>query len=389
VGSCLEWCGFDEYLSKEERDHRLKIREILEEEIAPKVDKFIHTTEFPYEFVETLKKLKINGTINKGHGAPGLSPMMMAAAFIELFRIDASVATFFLVHNSLGIDALFLTASEEQLKKYIPPALNFEKILCFGLTEKDFGSDATSLSTNVNKTKGGYYLNGNKRWIGNASHADYVICWAQGASRKGIEGFVVDLKSKGVTVEKIEGKYSLRSVQNCNIFFDNVFVPEECRLEKTQDFASGAGKVLKHSRVNVCWAAVGIAVGAYDRCMAYISKRRQFGKTISSFQLSQEKVARMMGNIQGMVHYASRITLMYYEGKTTMGQIALCKAWCTLRGREVVALARELCGGNGIILENGVMKSFIDMESIYTYEGTYDINSLVAGRELTGKAAFK
>jgi len=147
--------------------------------------------------------------------------------------------------------------------------------------------------------------------------------------------------------------------------------------------------VLKHSRVNVCWAAVGIAVGAYDSCLKYVSNRKQFGKTISSFQLSQEKIGRMMGNINGMIHYAARITQLYYYGKATMGQIALCKAWCTLRGREVVALARELCGGNGIILENGVMKHFIDMEAIYTYEGSYDINILVAARELTGKAAFK
>lgn len=389
VESCLEWCGFDEYLTKDEVKHRLQIREAMEKEVIPVMDKYLHATEFPFELVGVLKKLKINGTANKGHGAPEMSPMMMAAVFVELFRADASLATFFLVHNCLGMDALFLTASEEQLAKWIPPALEFEKILCFGLTEKDFGSDATSLSTYVEKTEGGYILNGNKRWIGNASHADYVICWAQGAAKKGIEGFVVDLKSKGVTVEKIEGKYSLRSTQNCNIYFNNVFVPEENRLEKTQDFATGAGKVLKHSRVNVSWAAIGIAVGAYDHCIKYISNRKQFGKTISSFQLSQEKIARMMGNIQGMIHFAARVTQRYYDGKATMGQITLCKAWCTLRGREVVALARELCGGNGIILENGVMKAFIDMEAIHTYEGTYEINSLVAGRELTGVSAFK
>ena len=215
------------------------------------MDKYIHTTDFPYEMVEVLKKLKINGTFNKGHGAPEMSPMMMAAVYIELFRADASLATFFLVHNSLGIDALCLTASEEQLERIMPQCIQFEKILCFGLTEPDYGSDATSLVTNATKADGGYIINGSKRWIGNASHADYTICWAQGASKKGIEGFIVDLKTKGVTVEKIEGKFALRSTQNCNIFFKDVFVPEDCRIDKTEDFASGAGKVLKHSRVNV------------------------------------------------------------------------------------------------------------------------------------------
>ena len=201
-----------------------------------------------------------------------------------------------------------------------------------------------------------------------------MICWANGVSGKNIEGFIVDLKSKGVKIEKIEGKYSLRSVQNCTIYFENVLIPEDCKLAKAENFVSGAGKVLKHSRVKVSWTAIGIAVGAYDHCIKYISQRKQFGKTVSSFQLSQEKLGRMMGNIQAMIHFAARVTQLYYKGKATMGQIALWKAWCTLRGREVVALARELWGGNGIILDNGVMKSFIDMESIYTYEGTYDIN---------------
>lgn len=123
--------------------------------------------------------------------------------------------------------------------------------------------------------------------------------------------------------------------------------------------------------------------------MKYITKRKQFGKTITSYQLTQEKLARMIGNIQAMIHFTARITKMYFDGKATMGQITLCKAWCSLRGREVVALARELCGGNGILLENGVMKSFMDMESIYTYEGTYEVNTLVTGRELTGISAFK
>mmetsp|Transcript_10093 Transcript_10093/g.11494 ORF Transcript_10093/g.11494 Transcript_10093/m.11494 type:complete len:416 (-) Transcript_10093:8-1255(-) len=389
VDSCVEWCGLDNYLSKDEVKHRKYIRKILEEEVVPKMDKYTNSTEFPHEVLSSIKKLKISGTTNKGYGSANISPMMMAAAFVELYRVDASLATFFLVHNSLGIDALFLTASKEQQDKYLTDAVNLDKVYCFGLTEKDYGSDATSLKTNVTKTQGGYLLNGNKRWIGNAIHADYCLCWAQGASGKGIEGFIVDLKTKGVTVTKIENKYALRVTQNCNITFDNVFIPEDCRLAKTEDFASGAGVVLKHSRVNVSWGAVGIAVGAYDNCIKYISQRKQFGKTVSSFQLSQEKIARMAGHISGMIHYTASITQMYHAGTASMGQIALCKAWCSKQGREVVALARELCGGNGIILETGVIKPFMDMEAIYTYEGTYDINCLVAGRELTGKAAIK
>lgn len=260
--SALEWCGFDEYLTPEEIELRKKIRKGLEEHVAPKIDQYLERTDFPFELLPALKDLNICGTTNKGHGCPEMSPMMLAATYTELFRCDGSVGTFFVVQNSLGLDALFLTASEEQLAEIIPKAQKFEKILCFGLTEPDYGSDATSLQSNVTKTEGGYILNGSKRWIGNAIHADHMVCWAKNG--KNLEGFIVNLKSKGVKISKIEGKLSLRSVQNCEIHFENVFVPEKDRLEKTKDFATGAGLVLKHARVIASWAAVGLAVGAYD-----------------------------------------------------------------------------------------------------------------------------
>ena len=190
-------------------------------------------------------------------------------------------------------------------------------------------------------------------------------------------------------VNKIEGKYAMRSVQNADIYLDDVFVPDSQILPVGNNWATGPGRCMKHSRVYAAWGAWGIAAGAYDFAIKYISKRKQFGKSISSFQISQEKLAKMMGNLQAMINMAKRTTLLYEEGKTTFGQVSLTKAWCSQKAREWVALGRELMGGNGILLENQLIKLFMDAEVMHTYEGTYEINMLITGREITGVSAIK
>lgn len=190
-----------------------------------------------------------------------------------------------------------------------------------------------------------------------------------------------------MTSTKIENKISLRCVQNADIELRDVFVPDEDRLSLCNSFED-TNKVLGASRIMVAWAPVGLAMGAYDLALRYLSQRRQFGSTLDSFQLSQEKLGRMLGNIQGMAMQAWRLTRLFEEGRASHALISMTKAWNTLRGRECAALARELLGGNGILSEF-TGKAFCDAEALYTYEGTYDINSLVIGREVTGKSAIK
>ena len=237
----------DDELSPEEQRIRANVRKVLEEEIKPLVPAHFEASTFPSEIIPLLKKLNINGLCNSGYGAPGFSALMSGIITMELFRTDASVATFFLVHNCIGMDCIFHLGSQEQKDKYLPECMTYDKIVSFGLTEPEFGSDATSLQTSAKPVDGGYILNGHKRWIGNATHGNYVVTWARNTDTGKVQGFVVDTSSKGYTAEKIEGKYSMRAVQNAHITYKDVFVPEIGRLAKVDDFASGANQILKSS----------------------------------------------------------------------------------------------------------------------------------------------
>ena len=263
--------------------------------------------------------------------------------------------------------------------------INMDKIACFGLTEPDYGSDATSLKTSAKKVEGGYILNGQKRWIGNATFADYIIIWARNeAENNNIQAFVVTKGSKGLVTKKIENKYSLRVVQNADITLDNVFVPDRNKLTKSKDFATGTNAVLESSRLGVAWMCAGVAVGAYEAALKYCLKRKQFGRPIASFQLIQEKLSRSLSLCEMMVSNLILLSQAMDQGKSSIGQVGRAKSGVSRLAREVTQLCREVCGGNGIILDNHVMKCLMDIEGMHTYEGTYEVNSLVSGRELTG-----
>jgi len=278
--------------------------------------------------------------------------------------------------------------SEEQKKKYLPKLANLELIISWALTEPEYGSNANGLQTSAKKVEGGYLINGTKRWIGNATHADLIIIWARNTESKHVEGFILEKGMKGLKTEKIEGKFALRSVQNANIFMEDVFVPEENKLPGATKFSDGVAVILASSRIFVSWAATGVVSGAYDAAIKYVRERKQFGRPIGAFQLVQEKMARLLANYQAMTLLVKRCSELYLAGKMTAGHAAMSKAWVTYIGRESVRLAREVMGGNGILVENQTMKALLDMEALYTYEGTYDINMLVAGRDITGFSAF-
>lgn len=222
----------------------------------------------------------------QGFGSPGLSIFEAGAMFYELARWDVSVSTFMIVQNCLGLSVVDRCAGDELRKRILPDAIALKKIMSFGLTEPDHGSDATGLKTEARKTEGGYLITGQKRWIGNGTFADYNIIWARNVDEGGkIQGFIVEKGSKGLTTQKIENKYSIRMVHNADMNMENVFVPANNRLEKALDFASGANQLLKHSRIFVAWLATGCAAGAYEAALKYTLSRKQFGKEIASFQI--------------------------------------------------------------------------------------------------------
>ncbi|CAN6459274.1 unnamed protein product [Victoria cruziana] len=356
-----DYYQLDVLLSDEEKKVRRRVREVMEKEIAPIMAEYWEKALFPFHKIPKLRTLKVAGGTIKGYGCPGLSITGSAVATAEIARVDASCSTFILVHSSLAMLTIALCGSESQKQEYLPSLADLQTIACWALTEPDYGSDASSLRTTATKVPGGWIVEGQKRWIGNSTFADILVVFARNTSTDMINGFIVKKGSPGLKATKIENKIGLRMVQNGDVHFRRVFVPDEDRLPGVNSFKD-TNKVLAVSRVMVAWQPIGIAMGVYDMCHRYLQERKQFGW---------------------------RLCKLYESGKMTPGHASLGKAWITLRARETVSLGRELLGGNGILADFLVAKAFCDLEPIYSYEGTYDINSLVTGREITGIASFK
>lgn len=307
------WAGLngDFHLSEKAIALRKKTRAFIES-VEPLLIDYTNKTEFPFEFVPKIKELGINGFHIKDFGGPDLNSVEVGAICFEVAKVDASIFTFLAVHNSIGMAVVDLLGSEEQRQRILPDGMALKKILSFGLTEPDFGSDATSLKTTASKVEGGYVISGVKRWIGNATWCDWIIVWAVNQDAGGkIHGFLVEKGSKGLTTKKIENKYALRMVQNADIYLDNVFVPDANRLAKADDFATGTNKILEHSRIKVCWGAVGIAAGAYEAALKYTLNRKQFGRPVAGFQISQVKLSKMLAMVEGMLSMVITLSTLY------------------------------------------------------------------------------
>ena len=309
---------------------------------------------------------------------------------MEIARVDVSTATFFGVHSGLAMQSVLVCGSEEQKAEWLPKMRAWDVIGAFGLTEPHVGSAiAGGVQTTARREGDEWVLNGQKKWIGNSTFADLVVIWAVDEADGQVKGFIVrdPQENDGYSVEKIRGKVALRAVENGQITLTNCRVPESDRLQEAHSFRDVA-EVLKLTRAGVAWQAVGCAMGAYERSQRYATTRMQFGKPIASFQLIQDKLVHMLGNVTALQTMCLRLSQLQDAGEMSDAQASLAKVFTAARCREVVALARDLHGGNGILLENHVARYFCDTEAIYSYEGTNEINSLIVGRAVTGLGAF-
>jgi glutaryl-CoA dehydrogenase len=298
------------------------------------------------------------------------------------------MSTFMGVHSGLAMGSIYLCGSEEQKQRWLPEMARMEKIGAFGLTEPEVGSGvAGGLGTTARRDGDSWVLDGQKKWIGNATFADYIIIWARDESDGQVKGFVVEKGTPGLSTAKMHDKIALRVVQNALITLDGVRVPESSRLQRAESFRQTAA-VLRLTRAGVAWQAVGCAMGAYEHALAYAKEREQFGRPIAGFQLVQDLLVRMLGNITASATMCARLAQLQAEGQARDEHSALAKAFCTVRMRETVGYARELLGGNGILLDYQVGRFVADAEAIYSYEGTREINTLVVGRAITGLSAF-
>jgi len=305
-----------ETLNAEELALVKQVRTFMETKVAPVINKYWADDAFPFELLPALKELNIGGLGLKGYGCRGGSARQFGFVAMELARVDASFCTFFGVHDGLAMGSIYLDGSEEQKQKWLPPMARFEKIGCFGLTEPLVGSGTGGgLLTTAKREGDTWILNGQKKWIGNSPWCDLSIIWARDVADNQVKGFIVENKTTpGFSVEKIENKIALRVVQNGLITMDNCRVPEENRLQAAKSFRDTA-RVLRMTRYMVGWASTGCQMGAYEAALAYAQQRLQFGKPIGSFQMIQDNIAKMLGNVTACQCLMLRLAEMAGEGK--------------------------------------------------------------------------
>nr|WP_295870224.1 acyl-CoA dehydrogenase family protein [uncultured Chitinophaga sp.] len=375
-------------LTAEDRALQLKVRAFMEKEIQPIVNEYWLKAEFPFEIIPKFRELNICGVTYDGYGCPNRSYLMEGIIAMEMARVDASIATFFGVQSGLAMGSIYMLGSESQKDEWLPGMQQLNIIGAFGLTEPEVGSGAAGGLTTTAKREGDtWILNGQKKWIGNATFADVTVIWARDVDDNQVKGFLVRKGTPGLSVEKMHDKMALRIVQNGLITLKDCHVAEADRLQRANNFRD-TSRVLRMTRASVAWEAVGCARGAYENALAYTRTREQFGKPIASFQLIQGHLVEMLSNLTAMQTMVYRLSEIQDEGGLKDEHASLAKVFCTLRTRDVVRGAREVMGGNGILLEYNVARFVADAEAIYSYEGTKEINSLIVGRAITGSSAF-
>src|SRR5215471_11316943 len=385
-----DFYNFAETLSADELAILKKVRAFMESKVAPIINKYWIEDAFPFELLPAFKELNLGGLGIEGYGCAGGSQLLVALIGIEMARVDASIATFFGVHSFLAMGSIALAGAEEQKQKWLPPMARMEKIGCFGLTEPLVGSGAGGGLTTTAKREGDtWVLNGQKRWIGNAPWCDISIIWARDVDDNQVKGFIVENKNTpGFSVEKMQNKIALKVVQNGQITMKDCRIPDANRLQGGTGTFRDAALVLRGTRHGSAWEITGCQMGAYENALKYAQERLQFGKPIGSFQLIQELLAKMLGNIVACQCMVARSVQLEVEGKLNDAQAAIVKAFCTSKARETVSWAREAMGGNGIVVDYNVARHFADAEAIYSYEGTYQMQTLIVGKAITGFSAF-
>lgn len=374
-------------LTAEERGYWRTTRDFVDDEVLPVINDYWERAEFPRPLVEKLGKLGVVGDGIQGYGCPPMSPIACGLIHMELNRGDGSVGTFVGVQAGLAMQSIAMLGSEEQKEQWLPPMAQLSKIGAFALTEPTHGSDSVALETTARRDGDTWTINGAKKWIGNGSIADVIVVWARDVADRQVKGFLVEKGTPGYVARKIEGKGSLRSVWQAEIELTNVEVDEVNRLPGANTFKD-TGRVLAGTRNSVAWGALGHATAAYEIAAQYCGERTQFGKPLVSFQIVQERLVRMLAEVTAMQLICLRVARLGEQHQLRDTIAGLAKMNNTSRARRVIAQARDLLGGNGILLENHVMRHLADIETLHTFEGTETMQTLIVGRDITGVSAF-
>ena len=374
-------------LTAQERDYLRRTRDFVDTEVLAVINGYWERAEIPWPLIKKMAGLGIVGDGIQGYGCPPMSPIAVGLVHMELNRGDGSLGTFLGVQAGLAMQSIAMLGSEAQKQRWLPGMAALELLGAFALTEPGHGSDSIALESSARREGDEWIINGRKKWIGNGTLADVVVLWARDAADGRVKGFLVEKGSPGYQARRIDGKGSLRSVWQAEITLADLRVPEANRLPGANSFKD-AGRVLAGTRNSVAWAALGHATAAYEIAADYAARRVQFGKPLVSFQIVQDKLVKMLAEVCSMQLYCLRLGRLMEEGRLTDTIAALAKMNNTRKARQVIAEARDLLGGNGILLDHHVMRHMADMEAIYTYEGTETIQTLIVGKDITGVSAF-
>jgi glutaryl-CoA dehydrogenase len=376
-----------ETFNEEQWERFLATRRFVDEEVLPVINDYWEAAELPWPLIRRLAELGVVGEDIEGYGCPAMSPLARGLVHMELNRGDGSLGTFLGVQAGLAMKAIDMLGSESQKERWLPAMARVESIGAFALTEPSHGSDSVALESTAARDGDEWVLNGAKRWIGNGSIADVVVVWARDTADGQVKGFLVEKGSPGFHADTITGKAAARAVWQAAITMDGVRVPEESRLPGASAFRD-VGRVLVTTRGTCAWAALGHAVAAYDIALTYCKQREQFGKPLVAFQIIQDRLVKMLAEVTGMQLYCMQLARLEETGRLSDTIAGLAKLNNTRKARWVIAEARDLLGGNGVLLENHVIRHMGDIEVIHTFEGTETMQALIVGRDITGVGAF-
>ncbi len=379
---------FDRQLTDEQQRVRRVVHDFMVETVEPVANGYWERAEMPFELVQPLAAMLREALGENPAERYCTDPFLGGLVSLEVPRVDPSLGTFLGVHWGLCLMSIWLFGSDEQKARWLGPLERFDEIGSWALTEPAHGSDAAAgLETTATRTGDTWTINGAKKWSGNATFADVTVIWAKDAADGEVKGFLVEKGTPGFEVTKLEGKIAKRAVQNVDIRLDGVEVPEASRLPGVRSFRDVAGQ-LATARAGVAWEAAGMAMGIYEHTHRYCTRRVQFGKPIASFQLVQEGLVRMLGNVVAVQAMVLGLGHAYDEPHRLHERASLAKVFCVDKMRETAQIGRGLLGGNGILLEHHVARLFADAEAVYSYEGSREMNALIVGRAITGLSAF-
>jgi glutaryl-CoA dehydrogenase len=384
----VDFYGLDEELTEDERLVRDNVRRFVENEVVPIIGKHYQAGTFPEHLIPKFAELGLLGANLEGYGCAGMGDVAYGLAMQELERGDSGVRSFCSVQGSLAMYPIHAFGSEAQRERWLPGMAQGEIIGCFGLTEPDFGSNPTGMITRAESLPGGgYRINGTKRWITNGCVADVAVVWARLDGAK-VHGFLVPRGTKGFSTRRIEDKFSLRASVTSELFFEDCVVGEDAILPGVSGMR-GPLSCLSQARYGICFGAIGAAMACYDTALEYAKDRKQFSRPIAGYQLVQQKLVHMLSEITKAQALTLRLGRIKEQGKVRPPQISLAKRNNVAAALEIARMARDVLGANGIMYEYPVGRHMMNLETVYTYEGTHDIHTLIVGQDITGLAAFE